>query len=97
MSSTDAQVANAGSSSAGKSKTQLEHETIANGGFRPQNNMMTVEPPKKEDLQHSYATVVANDANPSGWYGSMSTYMTDALSINFLKLPLAVPNLTLSV
>lgn len=35
---------------------------------------MAVEPPKKEDLQRSYATVVENDANPKGWYGSMSEY-----------------------
>ncbi|KAI0025787.1 stomatin family protein [Xylariomycetidae sp. FL0641] len=42
----------------------------ANQGFRPQANM-TVEPPKEEDLQQSYASIVGNDANPKGWYGSM--------------------------
>jgi erythrocyte band 7 integral membrane protein len=40
-------------------------------GFRPQQNM-AVEPPRAHDLQPSYATIVANDANPKGWYGSMS-------------------------
>ncbi|KAK9778946.1 putative Band 7 domain-containing protein [Seiridium cardinale] len=41
-------------------------------GFRPQQNMMVnVEPPKQEDLQPSYASIVGNDANPKGWYGSM--------------------------
>jgi erythrocyte band 7 integral membrane protein len=40
-------------------------------GFRPQQNM-TVEPPKAQDLQPSYASIVGNDANPKGWYGSMS-------------------------
>lgn len=40
-------------------------------GFRPQVNM-TVQPPKMEDLQRSYATIVSTDADPKGWYGSMS-------------------------
>jgi hypothetical protein len=40
-------------------------------GFRPQANM-TVEPPKPEDLQKSYASIVGDDAGPKGWYGSMS-------------------------
>lgn len=39
-------------------------------GFQPQNKM-TPEPPKKEDLQVSYATTVQQDANPKGWYGTM--------------------------
>lgn len=32
---------------------------------------MTVEPPRQEDLQQSYAQIVDDNANPSGWYGSM--------------------------
>ncbi|KAH7159705.1 hypothetical protein B0J13DRAFT_643132 [Dactylonectria estremocensis] len=40
------------------------------GGFQTQSKM-TVIPPKKEDLQRSYATIVENDANPKGWYGTM--------------------------
>lgn len=32
---------------------------------------MVVQPPRQEDLQKSYATVVDPDANPKGWYGSM--------------------------
>nr|AAQ73640.1 stomatin-like protein [Epichloe festucae] len=32
---------------------------------------MEVQPPKQEDLQQSYATLVGNDPNPKGWYGSM--------------------------
>ncbi|KAH9987669.1 stomatin-like protein [Xylariaceae sp. FL0662B] len=39
-------------------------------GFRPQANM-TVEPPRQEDLQQSYASIVGTDANAKGWYGSM--------------------------
>lgn len=34
---------------------------------------MTVQPPRQEDLQRSYAGIVANDADAKGWYGSMST------------------------
>lgn len=41
-------------------------------GFRPQVNM-TVQPPRQEDLQRSYAGIVANDADAKGWYGTMST------------------------
>lgn len=41
-------------------------------GFRPQVGM-AVQPPRQEDLQKSYASIVGNDANPKGWYGSMST------------------------
>lgn len=33
---------------------------------------MEVQPPKQGDLQQSYATLVGNDPNPKGWYGSMS-------------------------
>ncbi|KPM40291.1 hypothetical protein AK830_g6298 [Neonectria ditissima] len=39
-------------------------------GFQTQSKMAVV-PPKKEDLQRSYATIVENDANPKGWYGTM--------------------------
>jgi len=39
-------------------------------GFRPQANMVVI-PPKREDLQMSYASIVDDNANPKGWYGSM--------------------------
>ncbi|KKA31165.1 hypothetical protein TD95_002282 [Thielaviopsis punctulata] len=39
-------------------------------GFRSQQPM-EVQRPREEDLQQSYAAVVAHDANPKGWYGSM--------------------------
>lgn len=38
---------------------------------KPQPAMVVV-PPRQEDLQKSYATVVDPNANPKGWYGSMS-------------------------
>ncbi|KAK8107897.1 SPFH domain/band 7 family protein [Apiospora kogelbergensis] len=46
----------------------------ATEGFRPHQNMTTavaVEPPRPRDLQASYASIVGDDANPEGWYGSM--------------------------
>jgi len=51
-----------------------EEPTVTNGGFRPQVPMavMAVQPPRQEDLQRSYAAVVDSNANPKGWYGSMS-------------------------
>ncbi|KAI1179812.1 stomatin family protein [Nemania sp. FL0916] len=39
-------------------------------GFRAEAPM-TVEPPRQQDLQQSYAQIVDENANPSGWYGSM--------------------------
>jgi erythrocyte band 7 integral membrane protein len=46
-------------------------ESDANIGFQPQNKM-TVQPPRQEDLQRSYATIVTQDMGAQGWYGSMS-------------------------
>lgn len=57
----------------------------SNGGFRPQANM-TVEPPKPEDLQKSYASVIDPDSNPKGWYGSMGEYAVLDSAV-FLGLP----------
>lgn len=47
--------------------------TEGNGGFISQNKM-TVVPPKKEDLQRKYATVVEQEAGDNDWYGGMSKY-----------------------
>lgn len=51
-----------------------------NGGYRPthaagssHNPILNVEPPRKEDLQPSYAQLLGDaDAGNYGWYGSMS-------------------------
>ena len=52
-----------------------------NGGFRPSHNpnglsnpMVNVQPPRREDLQPSYAQTLAgeSDTGAHGWYGSMS-------------------------
>ena len=40
------------------------------GGFVA-TTKMAVQPPKKEDLQKTYATTVPGESNPKGWYGSM--------------------------
>ncbi|KAG6036274.1 hypothetical protein E4U19_003460 [Claviceps sp. Clav32 group G5] len=32
---------------------------------------MEVQPPRQEDLQQSYATLIGNDSNPKGFYGGM--------------------------
>ena len=46
-------------------------------GFRPTNGgIVKVQPPRKEDLQPSYAQVLEGNethAETHGWYGSMST------------------------
>ena len=55
----------------------------ANGGFRPSHNntpgrldqpMVNVQPPKREDLQPSYAQTLTGESDQGnhGWYGSMS-------------------------
>ncbi|KAH6896762.1 hypothetical protein B0T10DRAFT_475050 [Thelonectria olida] len=53
----------------GSSSSKAPEQPTVGGGFQTQNKM-TVQPPKKEDLQKSYATTV-DAANPTGWYGSM--------------------------
>jgi hypothetical protein len=53
-----------------------------NGGFRPShtpgrsdNPMVSVQPPRREDLQPSYAQTLVGESDQGnhGWYGSMST------------------------
>ena len=44
-------------------------------GFRPQNGgLIKVQPPRREDLQPSYAQTMerGQEAEVHGWYGSMS-------------------------
>lgn len=44
-------------------------------GFRPQNGgIIKVQPPRREDLQPSYAQTLQgdHDVETHGWYGSMS-------------------------
>ena len=75
MSSTEGMI-NGGSSSANP-KAPAPAPTEGNGGFVSQHKM-SVEPPKKEDLQRKYATVVEHEAGTNDWYGSMSKYCTDS-------------------
>lgn len=56
------------------------HAAAATGGFVSQAKM-TVAPPSEEDLQKSCAKVVGSEANPKGWYGSMSTFPSSLPSL----------------
>ncbi|KAF4976466.1 hypothetical protein FZEAL_6866 [Fusarium zealandicum] len=76
MSSTDGMLHGAGSSSKAATTAPVD----GNGGFMAQHKM-AVEPPKREDLQQSYGTVVEPDANPKGWYGSMTNTLGTVIGI----------------
>ncbi|KAL2255400.1 hypothetical protein VTK26DRAFT_3446 [Humicola hyalothermophila] len=58
------------SSDAGAPKGKATDSAAASGGFQSHANM-TVQPPKPEDLQQSYASIVDNNPNSMGWYGAM--------------------------
>ncbi|KAI1311858.1 stomatin family protein [Xylaria venustula] len=60
------------STAAGKTPDKGQaNGTSANAApFRAQA-AMTVERPRQEDLQQSYASIVDSNANPDNWYGSM--------------------------
>ena len=52
---------------------------VTNGvGFRPQHGgVIKVQPPRREDLQPSYAQTLQTDENEAhGWYGSMSELLS---------------------
>lgn len=55
-------------SNSGKARAPVGRPTDTNG------NPLIVEPPRKEDLQPSYARVISgdDDAGDHGWYGGMS-------------------------
>ena len=58
-----------------------------NVGFRPQNQgIVKVQPPRREDLQPSYAQtlVFESEAAPHGWYSSMSASASSVLGISRL-------------
>ena len=61
-------------------------------GFRTQANMV-VQPPKMEDLQQSYATIITHDANPKGWYGMMSMSIAKLPRAMAVKLSLSLSRL----
>jgi len=55
-------------------------------GFRPKNNgIIKVQPPRREDLQPSYAQTLHGDeseAEMHGWYGGMSNPPSLPLALN---------------
>jgi hypothetical protein len=53
----------------GSSKGKATDNAATNGGFQSQGQMR-VEPPKREDLQRSYASIV-DEVHFPGWYGAM--------------------------
>jgi hypothetical protein len=59
------------------------------GGFQAQNKM-AVQPPREDDLQQSYATVVRTDADHKGWYGGMSKFMFLFLFVFFSLAPCSI-------
>jgi len=58
--------------SSGKQPEILTSVNGSNGAFRAQPNM-NFEPPKAEDLQASYAHVIAADTGKHNWYEKMRT------------------------
>jgi erythrocyte band 7 integral membrane protein len=69
----------------GSSGSKVPEGESSTGGFQAQNKM-TVQPPKQDDLQQSYATVVRTDVDYKGWYGGMSK----SFSFLFLAFSLAL-------
>lgn len=57
----------------GASKGKAQDPPHYTNGFKPRDDMTAVQPPRQEDMQRSYAAIVAEDVNPKGWYGSMSS------------------------
>lgn len=66
---------------AGKAPAAGGSKAINGGGFRPNhvpgrsdNPLINVEPPRREDLQPSYAQTLVGESDQGnhGWYGSMS-------------------------
>ena len=62
-------------SDSGKRSASPDHEM--NRGFQPKNatnGVIKVQPPRREDLQPSYAQQLQGEteAETHGWYGSMS-------------------------
>ena len=62
-----------------KAATPPETSSNGNSGFRPTRNadgaLIKVQPPRREDLQPSYAQMLpaaTEDAGMHGWYGTMS-------------------------
>ncbi|KAK3304064.1 uncharacterized protein B0T15DRAFT_228810 [Chaetomium strumarium] len=62
-------------------------DLIGAGGFRPQVNM-EVRPPKPEDLQKSYASVV-DEVHSPGWYGGMINVLGEVIGC-FGAIPFCV-------
>lgn len=70
----------AGQDSSSKAASYKPASSATNiGGFQA-IKPMTVQPPRQEDLQTSYANTVDAESNPKGWYGNMSMLIPAYLS-----------------
>lgn len=58
----------------GDSDTLSKSQPPLSQGFKPQHNgLIVVQPPRREDLQPSYAQTLQGDEDTNhGWYGVMS-------------------------
>lgn len=69
-------------STAGNSSAQRNgyNHSRSTGPAHSENPLISVQPPRREDLQPSYAQVLQGDDDTStnGWYGSMSTFGTSS-------------------
>lgn len=55
------------------------------GASRVHEPVIKVQPPRREDLQPSYARVIQaddQDADTNGWYGSMVSFQVDICHIH---------------
>lgn len=76
-------------STPGSSKAADTNGVGGQTGFRPQGPMV-VQPPRQEDLQKSYASIVGNDADAKGWYGSMSKFTASGSQLSLLLRPMLI-------
>lgn len=58
---------------------QIKNHNEPNVGFRPTNGgIIKVQPPRREDMQPSYAQQLqGDDKETHGWYGAMGKSATD--------------------
>ncbi len=80
--------------------------SVNGGGYRPPkipgdnpNPLVTVQPPRREDLQPSYAQTLVGESDQGnhGWYGSMSKSESRPPSMQCVFLQCAATNIQTSI
>lgn len=68
---------------------KAHNDTSANAGFRPTNGgIIKVQPPRREDMQPSYAQhLQGDDAETHGWYGAMGKFIIALLWLFIWQYP----------